>query len=101
MKIGKTKDIKKRYKSIKAMNPNVVLFSCCVANNIHVLESKVHKAFSESRIHGEWFRVTPKEAAEAMADLLIEDQNGYHEVNPVCVNSCQIVIENKARACIK
>lgn len=40
-------------------------------------------------------------AAEAMADLLIEDENGYQEVNPVCVNSCQMVIENKARAQIK
>ena len=36
-------------------------------------------------------------AAEAMADLLIDDENGYQEVNPVCVNSCQIVIENKER----
>jgi phage regulator Rha-like protein len=36
-------------------------------------------------------------AAEAMADLLIDEETGYHEVNPVCVNSCQIVIENKAR----
>jgi phage regulator Rha-like protein len=40
-------------------------------------------------------------AAEAMADLLIDEENGYHEVNPVCVNSCQIVIENKARMMIK
>jgi phage regulator Rha-like protein len=36
-------------------------------------------------------------AAEAMADLLVDDETGYHEVNPVCVNSCKIVIENKAR----
>lgn len=27
-------------------------------------------------------------AAEALADLLIDEENGYHEVNPVCVNSC-------------
>lgn len=40
-------------------------------------------------------------AAEAMADLLIDDEDGYQEVNPVCVNSCQIVIENKARKEIK
>jgi phage regulator Rha-like protein len=40
-------------------------------------------------------------AAEAMADLLIDEQSGYNEVNPVCVNSCQIVIENKARTMIK
>lgn len=40
-------------------------------------------------------------AAEAMADLLIDDENGYHEVNPVCLNSCQIVIENKARMMVK
>ena len=40
-------------------------------------------------------------AAEAMADLLIDDENGYREVNPVCVNSCQIVIENKERMMIK
>lgn len=40
-------------------------------------------------------------AAEAMADLLIDDESGYHEVNPVCVNSCQIVIENKARMMVK
>lgn len=40
-------------------------------------------------------------AAEALADLIIDDENGYHEVNPVCVNSCQMVIENKARAQIK
>lgn len=40
-------------------------------------------------------------AAEAMADLLIDDEIGYHEVNPVCLNSCQIVIENKERMEIK
>lgn len=27
-------------------------------------------------------------ASEALADLLIDEENGYHEVNPVCVNSC-------------
>lgn len=36
-------------------------------------------------------------AAEALADLLIDEESGYHEVNPVCVKSCQVVIENKAR----
>lgn len=40
-------------------------------------------------------------AAEAMADLLIDDEKGYHEVNPVCINSCRIVIENKAKKEIK
>ena len=40
-------------------------------------------------------------AAEAMADFLIEDESGFNEVNPICVNSCQIVIENKARMMIK
>lgn len=39
-------------------------------------------------------------AAEALADLLVEDETGYTEVNPVCVNSCKFVIENKARAAI-
>lgn len=40
-------------------------------------------------------------ASEALADLLIDKETGYSEVNPVCVNSCQIVIENKARTMIK
>ena len=40
-------------------------------------------------------------AAEALADLLIDEQTGYYEVNPVCLNSCQFVIESKARSQIK
>lgn len=40
-------------------------------------------------------------AAEALADLLIDEQTGYYEVNPFCLNSCQFVIESKARSLIK
>lgn len=36
-------------------------------------------------------------AAEALADLLIDEESGYKEVNPVCVNSCHVVIEQKRR----
>lgn len=37
-------------------------------------------------------------ASEALADLLIDKEAGYHEVNPVCVKSCQVVIEHKVRS---
>lgn len=36
-------------------------------------------------------------AAEALADLLVDGEDGYKEVNPVCVNSCHVVIEQKRR----
>lgn len=36
-------------------------------------------------------------AAEALADLLVDEESGYKEVNPVCVNSCHVVIEQKRR----
>lgn len=32
-------------------------------------------------------------AAEAFADMVIEDQQGYQEVNPVCIDSCMAVVQ--------
>lgn len=40
-------------------------------------------------------------AAEALADLLVDEQTGYHEVNPVCLNSCHFVLESKERSMIE
>jgi phage regulator Rha-like protein len=34
-------------------------------------------------------------ASEALADLIIDEQSGYYEVNPICVESCKFVIEQK------
>lgn len=37
------------------------------------------------------------QAAEAMADLSIDDENGFYEVNPKCVDACYAVVEYTAR----
>lgn len=36
-------------------------------------------------------------AAEAFADMVIEDQQGYQEVNPVCIDSCMAVVQYSAK----
>lgn len=39
-------------------------------------------------------------ASEAMASLLLEDEYGYYEVNPVCLEASEIVVNAKQRKAI-
>lgn len=103
-KIGITNNPKHRNRTISSHENGISmtnLYRFADRKDAQAIESKLHKKLKDSRICGEWFNVQPIIASEALADLLIEDQIGYQEVNPVCVNSCQIVIENKARMMIK
>jgi len=36
-------------------------------------------------------------AAEAFADMVIDDQQGYHEVNPICIDSCMAVVQYSSK----
>ena len=74
-KIGITKNIETRLKSANTHSPYPV---SCIAfiksNDAKALESNLHRHFSEQRVHGEWFELTPAHIAEFM---LIDDEVSY------------------------
>ena len=53
-KIGKSKDVKRRVRSLMIGNPNIRL----VARIPKDVESVLHDLFKEKRVAGEWFRLT-------------------------------------------
>lgn len=53
-KIGKTKLLKERYKTLKVGNPTLKLIGYIVDN----VESKLHNAYANKNISGEWFALS-------------------------------------------
>lgn len=58
IKIGCSQDIKKRIENIQSNNPTIKVLKLIETNDITGLESKLHKAFANKRIKGEWFLLT-------------------------------------------
>ncbi len=65
-KIGRTeKNPAKREAQIRNMNPTFRLVGYVKADRLGVsLEEQLHAKFATRRVVGEWFRLTPEEAAE-------------------------------------
>jgi hypothetical protein len=57
-KIGYSADIRKRTNNIRNMCPTKLKRYYKDSNNGRALEKKLHKRFSSSRRHGEWFNYT-------------------------------------------
>lgn len=63
-KIGKTKDPKARFESIKTSSPErVEVYRVFLSSDYSETEARLHRLFSEFRELGEWFRLTDDELA--------------------------------------
>ena len=62
IKIGKSKDVAKRLKSLQTGNPRkltlMALIKCKTPNDAHRLEGKFHLMFKTDGVRGEWFNGT-------------------------------------------
>ena len=66
-KIGSTKDITSRLKSLKTGNPNISMIASRQSFNRVADEKMLHSIFKSSRIGGEWFALTFDQITDAIA----------------------------------
>ena len=60
-KIGVSKNVNARLKSIKTGNPNIhIVYEGDAVANAYTIESMLHAHFSNYRVNGEWFSLPPK-----------------------------------------
>jgi hypothetical protein len=70
-KIGITTNDKMRFAQIQTGSPVRIIPEWSLAcNNAPNLERRMHAAFADKRLKGEWFDITPKEA-DAMLDIIL------------------------------
>lgn len=70
IKIGQTKSIVKRIKSLQTGSPTILWLKHAVIYDGY-LETKLHQKFKSSRVHGEWF--LPNKGLSEFIDNAIED----------------------------
>jgi predicted GIY-YIG superfamily endonuclease len=64
-KIGFSKDVHKRLKSLQTGNPEKLTLHHYVKipeNRVRLIEKKIHSELSYKRLSGEWFNMSPEEA---------------------------------------
>jgi predicted GIY-YIG superfamily endonuclease len=64
-KIGFSKDVFKRLKTLQTGNPDKLILHHYVSvpeNRVRILESKIHSELGYKRLSGEWFNMSPDEA---------------------------------------
>ena len=59
VKIGKTLDVKRRFKEIQANTPSLVVLVFAFHGSADC-EALLHKHFAKDRIHNEWFRYSER-----------------------------------------
>lgn len=68
IKIGRSIDPTSRFKAIRTMSPDELVFLGSVPEKVYS-EADLHKKFAEHRKHGEWFDAAP-EIRELIAEVL-------------------------------
>ena len=82
-KIGRTKNLEQRIRSIKTGNPNQIdLIAYAICNNTVVSEKRIHNLYSYKRRRGkEWFDLSEQEVTDLkilLAKITVDDK---HERN--------------------
>jgi len=73
VKIGVSKDPKKRLSSLQAGNPvTLEILTTRKSNRPYELESKLHSILSDLRVSGEWFDLGNKTPEECLNEVLTE-----------------------------
>ena len=95
VKIGKTKNIKARMKTLSLSNPSLSLYGYMKCKDYSSAESFLHHSFCIYRIEREWFEIDPKIAFNELKNM--QSKFGFNEVNPVCVDAADIVANAKKK----
>lgn len=68
VKIGRAVNVWKRARTLQTGNPRKIfpLFGADVGAMCSTLESHLHRHFADYHEHGEWFRVSPRQALDAL-----------------------------------
>ncbi len=61
LKIGITKDHKKRFRQFKTANPRFKYLAVFTSENPAVTELAIHTKFEHKRFEGEWFSLSPED----------------------------------------
>ena len=73
-KIGFSKDVNRRLKSLQTGNPTVLKIhhtEPVPENRVRVLERKLHRELNHKRLKGEWFDLSPVEATQFLQYAII------------------------------
>ena len=73
-KIGRSKDIRRRFVSMKSANPFIILVGWVATDNPDILEEELHQKFQSKHVGGEWFELDKNDIA------LIRKQYGFKTV---------------------
>lgn len=68
LKIGRTKNVTDRMASHAVSNPHIKLVRSYRTNHYKHLELWLHERFSQSRVSGEWFNITPNQVYRAILE---------------------------------
>lgn len=63
-KIGQTKDLEKRMAAFRTSNPNAQLLKAIKTTDCVYLEKAMHAKYENLMVAGEWFELSPQDAAE-------------------------------------
>jgi Meiotically Up-regulated Gene 113 (MUG113) protein len=76
-KIGRTKNLDQRFKSLRTGNPDIKLIGCFDGGN--KLEKELHDMLSEQRVAGEWFRLSATQVDLLLRSHNFEEKEHTHE----------------------
>ena len=75
-KIGTTKDIDARLKSLQTGSPHKLATVKCISG-VHLLENRIHRHYCDYRASGEWFNFDDSTLERVVADM---DKSSTYEI---------------------
>lgn len=93
VKIGRTKNIKRRMKTLRLSTGEFGRVFARPFNNTYGTEKQIHSIFAKHRLQGEWFSLTFTEAAKVVSDMTdVFVRRSKKEVD--CIEVVKRVIEH-------
>jgi hypothetical protein len=78
MKIGRSRDVYKRYSSVKTACPTgVEILGYIKTEDSYELEKKFHDYFAKHRVNGEWFALTTQEISDMYFQSMVKELIDY------------------------
>ena len=93
VKIGKTKNITTRMKTLSLSNLSLCLYGYMKCKDYSKAENFLHHYFKSTRTQREWFAVDPKIVLKKLISM--QNKYGYGETNSVCIDTTEIVANAK------
>lgn len=93
-KIGVSKNVIARLKSIKTGNPNVrVIFASEAMANAYAIESMLHAHFADYRVNGEWFFIPPQVNIVETVKRFVEEYSVDEQPSHIGTDKLQELME--------